>query len=287
MKKMATNKKGTKDYWPMTEGVFNCLIDKDRTDVFRKAIANTVKKGDIVVDMGTGSGILAMFAADAGAKKVYAIENDENNFITLNETFKVNNYKNKIILIKGDVREIELPEKVDVIIGEMIASSLIEEQQIPAMNNILKFAKKNIKILLNKYEIYLDLVYNEEKYYDKNFPIIRYEYSDIESTQSNIFSNKIKLLEVDFNKVNRKNLIQKKVILKIKKNGVINGIRMSNKTIFFDGSVFEHSFAYSFPIILPIKSKSVKIDEKYSVNISYILCGGLGNLKYSLTKIKK
>ena len=50
----------TKEYWSMTEGVFNCLIDEERTKAFEKAILNTVKKGDIVVDMGTGSGVLAM-----------------------------------------------------------------------------------------------------------------------------------------------------------------------------------------------------------------------------------
>ena len=34
----------TKEYWSMTEGVFNCLIDEERTNAFEKAILNTVKK---------------------------------------------------------------------------------------------------------------------------------------------------------------------------------------------------------------------------------------------------
>ena len=57
----------TEQYWSMTEGVFNCLIDTKRSIAFKKAIQKTVKVGDVVVDMGTGSGILAMFAAKAGA----------------------------------------------------------------------------------------------------------------------------------------------------------------------------------------------------------------------------
>ena len=269
----------------MTEGVFNCLIDEARTRVFRRAISNTIKKGDVVVDMGTGSGILAMFAADAGAKKVYAIENDENNFITLAETLKTNNYEDKIFLIKGDVRRVKLPEKVDVVIGEMISSGLIEEQQIPAMNNILKFTKGNPRVLLSKYEIYLDLVYNREKYYGKKLPIIRYEYSDVKSTKSTPFSDKVKITEVNFKKVNKKNSISKKVVLRIKKSGTINGIRISSETTFSDGSRFSHSFAYSFPIILPIISQRVRNNEEYQVNINYILCGGFRTLKYSLTGV--
>ncbi len=108
---------GSKQYWSMTEGVFNCLIDEQRTLAFQRAIQNTVRKGDVVVDMGTGSGILAMFAADAGAKRVYAIEWDRKNFEALKQSFELNGYRDRIILIKGDVTKVSLPEKVDVIIG--------------------------------------------------------------------------------------------------------------------------------------------------------------------------
>ncbi len=127
------------NYWSMTEGAFNCLIDEERTESFKKAIKNTVKVGDIVVDIGSGSGVLAMLAADCGAKKVYAVELDKRNIRTLSSTFKINNLDKKIIVLEGDVRNIKLPEKIDVIIGEMIATGLIEELQIPAMNNIIKY----------------------------------------------------------------------------------------------------------------------------------------------------
>jgi protein arginine N-methyltransferase 7 len=127
----------------MTEGVFNCLIDEERTMAFAKAIAATVRPGDVVVDMGTGSGVLAMLAARAGAKKVYAIEIDRSNIATLNAVFRANALEDRIVLIHGDVCKVDLPEKVDVIIGEMIATALIEELQVPAMNNMLRFAKRD------------------------------------------------------------------------------------------------------------------------------------------------
>jgi hypothetical protein len=130
-------------YWSMTEGVFNCLIDEERTMAFAKAIATTVRPGDVVVDMGAGSGVLAMLAARAGAKKVYAIEIDRSNIATLNAVFRANALEDRIVLIHGDVCKVDLPEKVDVIIGEMIATALIEELQVPAMNNMLRFAKRD------------------------------------------------------------------------------------------------------------------------------------------------
>lgn len=277
-------KKGVKEYWSITEGVFNCLIDKERTEAFKRAIENTVKTDDVVVDMGTGSGVMAMFAADAGAKKIYAVELDDNNIRTLKETFKENGYGDKIIVIKGDVTKIKLPEKVDVIIGEMIATGLIEELQIPAMNNILKFAKKNTKVLLKEFENYIDLVSNNDFYYGKKFKVLRYEYPDKKELTSKSLSNKFLYKKIDFSKINKSVGINKKVLLKINKKGIINGIRVSSKSIFYDNSTFNSSFAYSYSIILPIKNTEVKKGDEFLVNISYKMCDGFKNFDYLIIK---
>ena len=50
------------------------LLDRERCDRFREAIHAAVKSGDVVVDVGAGTGLLSFFAAEAGAKRVYAIE---------------------------------------------------------------------------------------------------------------------------------------------------------------------------------------------------------------------
>jgi predicted RNA methylase len=279
MKETADNQ-----YWSMTEGVFNCLIDSVRTKAFAKAIKKTVSRGDVVVDMGTGSGILAMLAAKAGAKKVYAVEIDPNNIKTLRNTFKKNGYENTIEVIEGSILEAELPEKVDVVIGEMIATALIEELQVLAMNHILKYSKKNVKVLLNKYDTSVDLVHNQNNYYGFSFDILRYEYSEEKDLESTTFSRKTIVQSYNFSKPVKNLIVKNKFPVEISKSGTINGVRLSGKTTFHDGSTLGGTFAYDYPLILPISETVVKKGETYVVDLQYKVCGGMNTLKYSLNK---
>lgn len=276
-----------REYWSITEGVFNCLIDEERTLAFQKSIANTVSTGDVVVDMGSGTGVLAMFAAQAGAKKVYAVEFDENNAKFLEKVFSLNGY-NQIEVLKGDIRTIKLPEKVDAIIGEMIATALVEEQQIQAMNNMLQYAKEGVKVHLKKYSSSLDLVNNKDNYYQLQFPVIRYEYADDPQLKSIVLTESKMHSSIDFSVpvLEEDRLIDFQGELTALADGEINGLRLSGITEFFDGSTFEFSFAYSYPIILPVDLIKVKKGDILSVNLKYILCEGFPNLAYNVV-VKK
>lgn len=280
---METTKKDH-NYWSMTEGVFNCLIDSERTNTFAKAIKKTIKPGDVVVDAGTGSGILAMLAADAGARAIYAVEIDKKNADFLKTTFKANGYDKKIKLIRGDATKIKLPKKFDVLICEMIATGLIEELQIPVTNNLLRFAKKDRRVLLKKYDSFIDLVSNKDTYYGHQFPIVRYEYPDTKELKSKSLSKKYLYCSVDLSRVIEKVNVNLDVNVKIKQKGTLNAIRISSESTFSDETKFSSSFAYSYPILLPVTAVKVKKGDEFRVQLSYKLCGGFNTLRYSLHK---
>ncbi|MGD2175984.1 MAG: 50S ribosomal protein L11 methyltransferase, partial [Candidatus Brocadiaceae bacterium] len=52
------------------------LGDRERIEAFRRAIQRAVQPGDRVLDVGTGLGTFAFFAADAGASVVWAVDGD-------------------------------------------------------------------------------------------------------------------------------------------------------------------------------------------------------------------
>jgi protein arginine N-methyltransferase 1 len=96
------------------------IKDEVRTRAYMNAIEQNrhLFRGKVVLDIGCGTGILAMFAARAGAKQVIGIE-CSGIIDTAKLIVEANGFGEKIILLKGKVEEIELPvAKVDIIISE-------------------------------------------------------------------------------------------------------------------------------------------------------------------------
>lgn len=105
----------------------NMLQDLTRTGTYRHAfLSNSVDFLDkVVLDVGTGTGILAMFAVQAGARKVYAVEASES-AVMARILVEANGYANKIEVIHAKLEEVLLPELVDIIISEPIGFLLGE-----------------------------------------------------------------------------------------------------------------------------------------------------------------
>ena len=102
------------------------IRDRVRTDAFRRAIESVVRPGDVVLDVGAGSGILSLFAARAGAARVYAVE--RTTVAAVAQGLAAANGVAEIVqVIHGDVMEIELPERVDVIVSEWLGGFGIDE----------------------------------------------------------------------------------------------------------------------------------------------------------------
>lgn len=101
--------------------------DEVRTNAFQKAIDATVKPGDVVLDVGAGSGVLSLFAAKAGAARVYAIERSREAAAMARHLVHANGFDAIVTVIEGDVRQVAPPEQVDVIVSEWMGAIGIDE----------------------------------------------------------------------------------------------------------------------------------------------------------------
>ena len=102
------------------------LADSARTESLQKAIAAAVSPGDLVLDLGCGTGILSFFALRAGARRVYAVELGR--VIELAKTISAaNDFGSDIVFLRKEFSEVELPERVDLLITETIGNFGLEE----------------------------------------------------------------------------------------------------------------------------------------------------------------
>jgi hypothetical protein len=102
------------------------LHDDRRTRDYLAALAAAVRP-DVVVDIGTGSGVLAVAAARAGARRVYSIEASDIADVA-QRVFEVNGVQHRVTLVPGWSRQVELPEPADLLVAEVIGNEPFEEE---------------------------------------------------------------------------------------------------------------------------------------------------------------
>nr|XP_048321970.1 protein arginine N-methyltransferase PRMT10 [Ziziphus jujuba var. spinosa] len=110
------------------------LSDRVRMDSYFNAIFQNKHHfhEKTVLDVGTGSGILAIWSAQAGARKVYAVEATK-----MAEHARAlviaNNLQDVVEVIEGSIEDVTLPEKVDVIISEWMGYFLLRESMFDSV----------------------------------------------------------------------------------------------------------------------------------------------------------
>jgi ubiquinone/menaquinone biosynthesis C-methylase UbiE len=123
------------------------LADNLRVEAYRRAIFQTVRKGDRVADIGTGTGMLAFFALQAGARKVYAIDSDPIIEVA-KKTARENGLFDRMDFIHQDSLETDIPAKVDVVVTETCGCLGVDEGIEKTLSDARKrFLKKEGHII--------------------------------------------------------------------------------------------------------------------------------------------
>ena len=95
------------------------LDDPARLDAFARAVAEIVRPGDVVADLGSGTGLLALFACRAGASRVYAVEKT-GMAAYARRIAGDNGFGDRVIGLRGHSQRVDLPERVDAVVSDMV-----------------------------------------------------------------------------------------------------------------------------------------------------------------------
>ncbi|KAL6777644.1 PRMT4 [Auxenochlorella protothecoides x Auxenochlorella symbiontica] len=119
-------------YYGQLQHQQNMLADALRTGTYHAAISENSADfaGKAVLDVGAGSGVLSLFAARAGARVVYAVEASPAAQYARRLVQAQPGLAGIVHVIQGRVEDVELPEKVDVLISEPMGTLLVNERMI-------------------------------------------------------------------------------------------------------------------------------------------------------------
>lgn len=131
---------------------FEMLADSERNNAYQAAIEKVVTPSTRVLDIGTGSGLLSMMAARAGAERIVACEMNERLAATADEIIALNGYDQQIDLYAKKSTQLkvgkEVKEKVDLIISEILDVGALGEGVLPSIRHAVhNLAKPGVKLI--------------------------------------------------------------------------------------------------------------------------------------------
>lgn len=109
------------------------LSDERRNQAFFEALRRCVTNESAVLDIGSGSGIWAVMAAQLGARKVVAIERDQLLIGLIRRMAEENGVADRVTVVNADSRQAQLEREFDVVVSETIGNVIFEEQIVPIM----------------------------------------------------------------------------------------------------------------------------------------------------------
>jgi SAM-dependent methyltransferase len=130
------------------------LADRVRLAAVKRALRETVRPGDIVVDLGAGTGILGFLALRAGAGRVYAIERHP--IIRLARALaRENRLEDRVRFVRGDSRRVRLPERADLVVSDLVGPLGIDEEMAEVLVDARRFLRPGGRFLPERSEVWI------------------------------------------------------------------------------------------------------------------------------------
>jgi len=258
---------------------YNLLCDR-RLPVWEEAIRDLVTPGDLVLELGAGTGILSLVAARI-AKRVIAIEQDPHLAGYAREMAKQMGLGERIEILTGDCLTLDLPQKADLIICEMLDTALIRELQVPVLNRARRdLLKRNGRVIPLGTSTFAQPANCDFDFLGFTLPLPHFETGEVRPV-GECFGPPVLVHEADFSAPVAER-VEAAMELPIVRGGICNALRITTRTRVAPGRECGPSHWFNPPLILPVEPRPIEPGTHCRLSISYRLGGGLGSLDYDL-----
>lgn len=262
--------------------------NKKRNRAFDRAFAR-LAAGKTVLDVGTGSGLLALYATRAGAKKVIAIEKDKRMAEIAHHNFRRSKFSDIIELRMGDALDLtphDLPP-VDLIVGELLSTWCVIEPQVPVMKHLLTILERNPQTIPRRIINQVEGVY--ARFGDVEglveIPTVYFEFDGKEKARS--LTEVTKASKISFS-ADMSLQADLSVTLSATNSGTINALRLTSITETCEGTEFGSTDDTMPKMIVPLPEPiEVQPGQSVSLSIRYEYGKGWENFSVSARKADK
>ncbi|MFY2557167.1 50S ribosomal protein L11 methyltransferase [Corallococcus terminator] len=142
---------------------FAMLNDTERNQAFASALQSWVKPGDLVLDVGAGSGVLSMMAVRAGARAVVSCEVVEPVAHIARRIVEANGLSDRISVVAKQSSLLalgrELPARADLLVTETVDCGLLGEGILPIIRHARQeLLKESARIIPAKARVFFSLL---------------------------------------------------------------------------------------------------------------------------------
>jgi protein-L-isoaspartate O-methyltransferase len=159
------------------DGVFIPMLNDAARNQFYKQALDRAAAGQVVCDIGAGTGFLSVLAIEAGASHVIAVERNPDRFAYLNQTIKNLGLENRIETHCVDFLNSNI--HADIYVSETINTQIFGEDMVRLSNHVAhrggQFIPAGVRIWAEVYVDHavfvLDLTHNESYEFDPGIDI--------------------------------------------------------------------------------------------------------------------
>lgn len=120
---------------------FSIVRDEARNRAYDEALRRNVRPGTRVLEIGAGSGLLAMMAARAGAAEVTSCEANAAIAATAAEIVEANGFAGRVRIVAKHSRDLEvgrdLERPADLLVSEIVSNDILGQDVLGCMENVL------------------------------------------------------------------------------------------------------------------------------------------------------
>lgn len=133
------------------------VLDRSRTLAYARAIESVVHPGDVVLDIGTGSGVLALLAAKRGAARVYGFERSRAHELARAHV-RAAGLDSVVEIVHADLMDVDtLPARPNIILGEVLGHFAPDENMHALYRHAARLSADDARTIPGSYRVTLGL----------------------------------------------------------------------------------------------------------------------------------